>query len=447
MKGFLSGKFREYAMWGLATLTLLGGSANLLRGQHGPRAAEDDIEAERTAFVVKRTVDDPEHNRIYGLMETIANKGGPDARALVDFFDDSGVAFKFDELTDEIMPGFYHVEEDEMHLSTDKSDDFLMALLVHEMVHAWQDENGVLLHMDYKQDVHYTLAMTIAAEAGAQAFATQIAHRLKEAGHPGVWDEFKSRMGMYDDMMDRFETALEHARLAGKDADEAYELATEAAWHQYFKGDDRRDSYNMLTFTGMVIAMAEEMDETEDAAEAEGRHVLATLASDAYAQKYLTEEEARDMAELPGGSNFARRGRLMSEDSLFSETVEGRLLRTAAAAFEAQRLGNNEAYDFSDENLDKYGLFAGLDFRDVAWQLMNNDNAEGNILRAMAISAVELDVHTLYRDYLERVPAEDRNAETEAAFSIFMDQPDADTQSESERPDGQPPRPQRDRAR
>lgn len=433
MAGFLSAKFREYVMWGLATAALLSGSAMQLRSASGPRAAEDDGEADRIAFVVNRVQDTPTHNRIYDLLETIANEGGPDARALVDFFDDSGVQIKFDDLTDDTMPGFYHVHDDEMHLESNKDDEFLMALLVHEMVHAWQDKNGVLLHMDFKQDVHYTLAMTLSAEAGAQAFATQIAHRLREAGYPGVWDAFNSELGIYGDMMERFETAFSAAQQTGADTDDAYARATEAAWHQYFRGDGRRDSYNMLTFTAMVITMADEADAAEDAAEAEGRYILASLASDAYAQKYLTEEEARDMAELPGGSNFAARGQAMPEDSLFSNTVEGKLLRTAAAAFEAQRLGNNEAYDFSDANLEKYGLFAGLDFRDVAWQLQNNDRAEGNVLRAMAISAIELDVHTLYRDYLERVPAEDRNAEIEVTFSVFMDPLNADDDAQTDR--------------
>lgn len=379
MRGKPSGTIKNFALCATTSLSCLFGgcvsapktlTTEALRPTPNTRVLNAAQDADIPEYRFERTHSDADYERIYAILDMIANYGGAEARALVEYFDDHDIAIMLDSLATEDTPGLYNPNDRSMHVLTSKSDAVLAAIIVHEMVHAYQHRNNALTHIYNNRDIQYTMAMTLSGEAGAQATATLVAHKMRENGLPQVWDEFKDDLDLYEDIMDRFEETFESAIDDGRTRDEAYADATKAAWRQYFEHDGRITSYNAQTLESVVRAYVR----------GDGPR--------RYIERDHTGREAAKMAELPGGFNYVRDAEGLNEDAIFGDSNDGVFLRAAADAIEGQRLGRNPVGDFSDENLDRYGMFASVDLEDVVHRLDTDENTH-NVIFALVFSVAE----------------------------------------------------------
>ncbi len=132
------------------------------------------------------------------------------------------------------------------------------------------------------------------------------------------------------------------------------------------------------------------------------------------------------MAELPGGVNYVDTATALTPEQIFGATGDGVFLRALANALEAQRLGDNAPYDFSDDNLRDFGILAGLDLDAVVSQLDHNPDVD-NIFAGVIFSTVVTGAYQAQQDYRERQVIDNILRELRDSLPEIFERQDAPT--------------------
>jgi hypothetical protein len=147
-----------------------------------------------------------------------------------------------------IENGVYSYKDPEVILEAGLSDDNIMQALVHEAQHIRQHLCGVG-NPDRILDEADSILFYRMQEADAQAAATDVAFRLKQAGDGAAWQAAKD-VG-YEDMCEAFEKAVRADPFALEDG-----RAKRAAFDAWFDKDARLAHYNRHTVDEMIPFLA-----------------------------------------------------------------------------------------------------------------------------------------------------------------------------------------------
>ena len=152
-------------------------------------------------------------NRIQGILDRL--KKAPEGAAVVEFIKQNNIVFSLEEDQDNyasstaiiigIKDGIYTYKNPLVILRESLSDDNLTQAIVHEVGHLKQHLQGVGNPDRILSEDQYILFYR-AAEADAQAWATQVAWGLKQAGDEAPWKAAKD-VG-YADICDAYEKAV-----------------------------------------------------------------------------------------------------------------------------------------------------------------------------------------------------------------------------------------------
>ncbi|TNE32562.1 MAG: hypothetical protein EP349_01295 [Alphaproteobacteria bacterium] len=331
------------------------------------RWAEEDLEF-RNGCLDPLNGDSPDNEaekRLMDILTNIEEKGGAAGKALIDFIrEQKDLRFTLEDMA-EGLHGYYDPELETVNLDKSNTDAELTATLIHELVHVYQNKSGAHNRTAIEKDIHYAMAMELTSEAGAEAIAVRIAHEMKQNGAAEIWDAYQANFPDYADMGVAYQDSYDED-IKTKSHEEAAQFATEMAYEQYFQAQWRLDYYNLKTMT-QVIRLYAESDSTT-----------------AYTDRDQTDAEAQKMATLPGGISFSRHTDALDNDEIFGFGNNALILRFVADAFEAQRKGQNT--ETNAETLDKFGLFAGVDFKAAMSDILDEEKAP-NIVVALVMQA------------------------------------------------------------
>ena len=392
----LTGRFRRTVCMGLLAVTSLTScmSSSASSGERRPHRNPQPVptrvynwSADERSFRDKcqnplniENSTDEKEQRLQRFLKAIEDKGGPDGKALVGFIREDMTVLRFH--LGEMPPGFhgfYDESTETIHLNENGSDNELITTMIHELVHAYQMQKKAINANDNQKDIHFAMATELTAEAGAESIAIRIIHEMETNGHNDIWTTYKSSFPLYADMGLRYEMAYNNHKDKGHSA--AAALATGAAFDQYFKDQDRLDFYNMKALTGAIIVYA-----TSDSV-------------GAYQDLSQTNKQAQAMADLPGEGNYSQNATALSEKDIFGTGAVALIISTIAESFEEYRKGNNTAVN--DTTLEKYGPFAGLDFK-AAYKDFADTGVANNIVEALLMQSHAQGVVQKYIEYRDR---------------------------------------------
>lgn len=151
-----------------------------------------------------------------------------------------------------IKDGVYHYKDPVIILREDLSDENLLQAIVHETGHINQHLSGIGNPDRVLTEREYILFYR-AAEAAAQALATEITWKLKQAGDDGPWEATKF-VG-YHDICDAYEKAVTTDPSSATDG-----RARRAAFDAWFDNAERLATYNRSTVEGMIPSLANGRD-------------------------------------------------------------------------------------------------------------------------------------------------------------------------------------------
>ena len=191
-------------------------------------------------------------NRIQTILDRL--KKAPEGAAVVDFIKQNNIVFSLEEDKDNyasstaiiiaIKDGIYEYKNPLVILRESLSDDNLAQAIVHEVGHLRQ-HLGKVGNPDRILSQDQYILFYRAAEADAQAWATQVAWALKQQGDAGPWQAAKD-VG-YADICDAYEKTVMEDPSSASDG-----RARREAFDAWFAKDSRLAGYNRSTADRMI---------------------------------------------------------------------------------------------------------------------------------------------------------------------------------------------------
>ena len=143
--------------------------------------------------------------------------------------------------------GYFEPKTNRIVLNSQISQDFQLAILIHEVRHLQQFDGGSCPSVDYRM-MDYIRAR-LALEADASAVGVYIAWQLREAGDPGPWDVLQN-WPTHDDLVARFAETI----AAGEDE----VAAASATFAEWFARADRREIYTFAICSNYLDSLDRE---------------------------------------------------------------------------------------------------------------------------------------------------------------------------------------------
>lgn len=143
--------------------------------------------------------------------------------------------------------GYFEPKTNRVVLNSAISQDFQLAILIHEVRHLQQFINGTCPTVAYRM-VDY-IRSRLALEADAAAIGIYLAWNLRAQGDPGPWETLRT-WPTHDDLVKRFATTIE----AGGDE----VAATSATFAEWFERADRREIYTFAICANYLDALDRE---------------------------------------------------------------------------------------------------------------------------------------------------------------------------------------------
>lgn len=191
-------------------------------------------------------------DRIQRIVDRL--KKTPEGEAVVDFIKHNNVVFEIAEAPSNwaastatiigIKNGVYEYKDPMVVLKENLTDDNFVQAIVHEIGHLNQHLQKVGNPDRILTKEEYILFYRV-AEAEAQAWATEVAWSLKEAGDPGPWQAAKN-VG-YHEICDAYEMAVKNDPTAVADG-----RARRIAFDTWFEDEGRLAYYNKATTDDMI---------------------------------------------------------------------------------------------------------------------------------------------------------------------------------------------------
>lgn len=128
--------------------------------------------------------------------------------------------------------GYFSPEDNSIVLQGDLPDFLQVAILIHELRHLQQFATGNC--PTDRLAMSETALATFALEADASAISLLVAHALKDAGHPGIWDALWT-WPTHADIAAAFRSEI--------DSSGDPRRATAAAFTQWYMSSQRRENY------------------------------------------------------------------------------------------------------------------------------------------------------------------------------------------------------------
>lgn len=391
LSGHISSIFRHTVLLGIFSLGVAGCSTIRTEPDFSPEPRTPVTEAveetrwsdEQREFrencydLFSTTAEKDEHaQKLDRLTGIIAEKGGASGKALIDFIRaQKDLRYCIDNMP-KGLHGFYNPETETLNLEKNNADAQMIATMIHEMVHVYQNHGGTLDRNYYGGDVHFAMASELAGEAGAETISVHILHEMKRNGYPDAWDEYKKHFPDYADMATAYED-IYNEDIKTRTHAEAAQFAAEIAFEQYFQIQYRLDFYNVKVLSDAIAYYAK------------------GNADSSYTDRAQGEDDIRAMARLPGGINFSASAAALTEDRIFGYGNNAVLIRAVAGAFEAYRKGENT--QTTPETLDKFGIFAGVDFKAAYHDFLAAGKAP-NIIVATILQVQAQNIHLELRE-------------------------------------------------
>lgn len=143
--------------------------------------------------------------------------------------------------------GYFEPRTNRIVLNSRLSQDFQLAILIHEIRHLEQFDRGYCPTIADRLTDY--IRARLALEADASAIGVYVAWKLREGGEPGLWDSLAS-WPTHDDLVSRFASEI----AAG--ADEV--AATSATFAQWYQRADRREIYTLAICSNYLDALDRE---------------------------------------------------------------------------------------------------------------------------------------------------------------------------------------------
>lgn len=143
--------------------------------------------------------------------------------------------------------GYFEPKTNRIVLNSTLTEDFQLAILIHEVRHLEQYGRGVCPTISYRFNDY--VRARLALEADASTVGIYIAWQLRAAGEPGPWETLAS-WPSHEDLVARFAAEI----AAG--ADEV--TATSATFEQWFEVADRREMYTFAICSNYLDALDRE---------------------------------------------------------------------------------------------------------------------------------------------------------------------------------------------
>ena len=176
-----------------------------------------------------------------------------------------------DDLVEE--QGYFEPASNRIVLNAGLSQDFQLAILIHEVRHLDQFRRGACPTTAYRMTEY--IRERLALEADASAVGVYVAWTLRKAGDPGPWEMLET-WPTHDDLVARFAEAME---TSGNEVD-----ATASTFAQWYERAERREIYTYAICSNYLDALDREK-------------VVA-------GQKKMPEDYAESLCVLPDGRPY-----------------------------------------------------------------------------------------------------------------------------------------------